>query len=87
MAIKTSEQITQEIIADESLGTWKQRIRAAVELDRQQRNLIEVLAEALDDREAHEAAQKVRDTDPDDDVWHNCYLGPLLDSLETDYLQ
>jgi len=56
----------------------------AVQLDRSRRNLVEVVAEALDEREARAAAQLVRDTDPDDDLWNN-YLGPMLDSLQEDY--
>lgn len=58
-------------------------VRYAVELDRAQRGLAEAVAEVLDDRGAHDAAQLVRDTDPDDDLWD--YLGPLLDDLQTDY--
>ena len=57
---------------------------AAIEADRAQRNLIECIAEALDDRGAKDAAQFVRDTDPDDDLWNN-YVGPMLDSIEDDY--
>lgn len=56
----------------------------AIEADRRQHDLIAAVAEALDDRGAHRAAQLVRDTDPDDDLWRN-YLGPMLDQLQTDY--
>lgn len=59
-------------------------VSKALEIDRKRRNLIEVVAEALDDRDAHAAAQLVRDTDPDDDLWKN-YLGPMLDGLQDDY--
>ena len=59
-------------------------IQEAIEADRAQRNLIECIAEALDDRGAKDAAQLVRDTDPDDDLWNN-YVGPMLDSIEDDY--
>lgn len=59
-------------------------VRYTVELDRRQRDLVEVISEALDDRGAQQAARLVRDTDPQDDLWNN-YLGPILDSLEDDY--
>lgn len=58
--------------------------RYTVELDRRQRDLVEVVSEALDERGAQQAARLVRDTDPQDDLWNN-YLGPMLDSLEEDY--
>ena len=57
---------------------------AAIIADRAQRDLVQVVADALDDRGAHAAAGLVRGTDPDDDLW-NCYLGPMLDQLQTDY--
>lgn len=56
----------------------------ALELDRARRGLTEAVAEVLEDRDAHAAAQLVRDTDPDDDLWTN-YFGPMLDELEADY--
>lgn len=59
-------------------------VREAVINDRKQRGLVEAVAEVLDDRDADEAAQLVRDTDPDDDLWKN-YFGPMLDELEADY--
>lgn len=59
-------------------------VNTAVELDRAQRGLVEAVAEVLDDRDAHAAAQLVRDTDPDDDLWKN-YFGPMLDELQADY--
>lgn len=59
-------------------------IASAVDRDRDQRGLVEAVAEVLDDRGATTAAQLVRDTDPDDDLWNN-YLGPMLDDLEADY--
>lgn len=80
----TPEQIAEKILTDESLGTWKQRIVAAIKAEAAQHNLIDEVARVLDDRNAHAAAQLVRDTDPDDDLWKN-YLGPMLDSLEDDY--
>ena len=46
--------------------------------------LIMAVADALDERDAHEAARLVRDTDPDDDIWNN-YVGPMLDELEEAY--
>lgn len=57
---------------------------AAIEADRAQRGIIAQVAEVLDDRGAHAAAQLVRDTDPDDDLWNN-YIGPMIDSIEDDY--
>lgn len=57
---------------------------AAIEADRAQRGIIAQVAEVLDDRGATAAAQLVRDTDPDDDLWNN-YIGPMLDSIEDDY--
>lgn len=59
-------------------------VREAVIIDRRQRGLVEAVAEVLDDRDAEQAAQLVRDTDPDDDLWKN-YFGPMLDELEDDY--
>lgn len=56
----------------------------AIEEDRKRRGLVEAVAEVLDDRDADAAAQLVRDTDPDDDLWKN-YFGPMLDELEADY--
>lgn len=46
--------------------------------------LIDAVAKALEDRGATAAAQLVRDTDPEDDLWNN-YIGPMLDELEDDY--
>lgn len=60
------------------------QIIEAIEADRAQRSLVTLVAEALDDRGATLAADLVRDTDPDDDLW-NCYIGPMLDSIEHDY--
>lgn len=57
---------------------------AAIEADRAQRGIIAEVVEVLDDRGAHAAAQLVRDTDPDDDLWNN-YIGPMIDSIEDDY--
>ena len=65
-------------------GSLHDLMVAAIEADRAQRDLIECIAEALDDRGAKDAAQLVRDTDPDDDLWNN-YVGPMLDSIEDDY--
>ncbi|MCI2958237.1 hypothetical protein MN032_11060 [Agromyces atrinae] len=59
-------------------------VAAAIKIDRAERDLIEVVAEVLDDRGATDAAALVRDTDPADDLWNN-YVGPMLDSLEEDY--
>lgn len=59
-------------------------VTASIELNRAQHNLIECIARALDNRGAKDAAQLVRDTDPDDDLWNN-YVGPMLDSIEDDY--
>lgn len=56
----------------------------AIERDRRQRGLVEVVAEVLEERSAHSAAELVRDTDPQDDLWNN-YLGPMLDGLQEDY--
>ena len=67
-----------------SVSYISEQIAAAIRADRAQRNLIECIAEALDDRGAEDAAQLVRDTDPDDDLWNN-YVGPMLDSIEDDY--
>lgn len=83
-AYLTPEQLTDKILEDESLGTWRERITAAIKAEAAQHNLIDEVARVLDDREAHAAAQLVRDTDPDDDLWSN-YIGPMLDSLEDDY--
>jgi hypothetical protein len=93
--IKNPEQVAKEILGDTDTTTmwsdresgWvtiKSQIAAAIEADRAQRNLIECIAEALDDRGAEGAAQLVRDTDPDDDLWNN-YVGPMLDEIEADY--
>lgn len=59
-------------------------IQTAIEADREQRTLNDAVAEVLDQRGADKAAQLVRDTDPDDDLWNN-YFGPMLDELELDY--
>lgn len=59
-------------------------ISAVIELDRAQRTLVDAVAEAIADRGSLAAAQLIRDTDPDDDLWSN-YLGPMLDRLEYDY--
>lgn len=58
--------------------------RYAIGLDRDQRDLVTVTAEVLDQRGANTAAELVRQTDPQDDLWNN-YLGPMLDELEGDY--
>lgn len=55
-----------------------------IETDRREHTLVDAVADALVERGAHAAAQLVRDTDPDDDLWNN-YLGPMLDQLEADY--
>lgn len=59
-------------------------IAEAIEADRAQRGIVALIAEAIDDRGSVEAAELVRDTDPDDDLWNN-YIGPMLDSIEADY--
>lgn len=48
------------------------------------RIIIDQIAEILDDRGAHAAAQLVRYTDPDGDLWNN-YISPMIDSIEDDY--
>lgn len=58
--------------------------RYAIGLDRDQRDLVTVIAEVLDQRGANAAAELVRQTDPQDDLWNN-YLDPMLDELEGDY--
>ena len=93
--MRTPEQIAAEILGNTDTttmwsdheGGWvtiESQMVAAIEADRAQRNIIECIAEALDDRGAKDAAQLVRDTDPDDDLWNN-YVGPMLDSIEDDY--
>ena len=47
-------------------------------------DLTEAVASVLDDRGAHQTAQLVRDTDPDDDLWNN-YFSPMIDQIESDY--
>lgn len=47
-------------------------------------DLTEAVTSVLDDRGAHQAAQLVRDTDPDDDLWNN-YFSPMIDQIESDY--
>lgn len=91
MSAKTPEQIADEVMCGEGKFNFGpaedvviQMIRDAIETDRAQRNLIEYIAKALEDRGAEDAAQLVRDTDPDDDLWNN-YVGPMLDSIEDDY--
>ena len=77
--------LSDSLLPDSPTGDDYRRVmRLAIEADRAQRNLIECIAEALDDRGAKDAAQLVRDTDPDDDLWNN-YVGPMLDSIEDDY--
>lgn len=56
-------------------------VRTAIELDRQQWDLTETVAEALDDRDAHPAAALVREPDLQDDPWNN-HLEPMLDRLQ-----
>lgn len=88
--MKTPEQIAEEV--DMPLSFFKLPVgeqleafaAAAIEADRAQRDIIAQVAEVLDDRGAHAAAQLVRDTDPDDDLWNN-YIGPMIDSIEGDY--
>lgn len=65
-------------------GNWRSLIIDAIEADRAQRGIVAQVAEALDGRGATAAAQLVRDTDPDDDLWNN-YIGPMIDSIEDDY--
>lgn len=93
--VNTPEQITRIVmVSPETSINWDaycpdaEQVQdiaiRAIEADRTQRGLIELVAEALDERNAGTAAQLVRDTDPDDDLWNN-YLGPMLDSLQHDY--
>lgn len=90
--MKTPEQIAADAFAAHDLESIRessteevfQMITEAIEADRAQRNIIAQVAEVLDDRGAHAAAQLVRDTDPDDDLWNN-YVGPMIDSVEDDY--
>lgn len=91
---KTPEQIADDVLAEDARSNWgmaipnRVKVRnllvAAIEADRAQRTLIDAVADALDGRGATAAAQLVRDTDPEDDLWNN-YLGPMLDALEEDY--
>lgn len=85
--MKTPEQIALDHVDDDGSDLAKSMVStivSAIEADRAQRTLVDAVAEVLDDRGAASAAQLVRDTDPDDDLWNN-YFGPMLDSLETDY--
>lgn len=85
--MKTPEQIALDHVDDDGSDLAKSMVStivSAIEADRAQRTLVDVVAEVLDDRGSAAAAQLVRDTDPDDDLWNN-YLGPMLDSLEDDY--
>lgn len=65
----------------------RRRAARMIDVDRYGRDLVEVIAEAIEQRpgeSAARAADLIRDTDPDDDLWNN-YIGPMLDSLEDDY--
>lgn len=92
MSMKTPEQIASQVVNDNTAPEeWSPvlmsevagLVAAGIEADRAQRNIIAQVAEVLDDRGAHAAAQLVRDTDPDDDLWNN-YIGPMIDSIEDD---
>lgn len=52
----------------------------------QGRVLVDAIATVLDNRDAHDAAQHVRDTGPSSNLW-DTYLTPMLDNLESDYTQ
>lgn len=93
---KTPEQIAHETL-DANLHMSNPDLRggydeadvlrliiAAIEADRAQRDIPAQIAGILDGRGARSAAQLVRDTDPDDDLWNN-YIGPMIDSIEDDY--
>jgi hypothetical protein len=90
--MKDAIEIAQQVLDAHAIrDDWRrtgaqvrQLIIEAVDLDREQHNMITALAAVLDDRDAHAAAQLVRDTDPDDDLWNN-YVGPMIDSVEDDY--
>lgn len=88
--MKTPEQIAAEIQPEfpghgiNNHRNIRSMIATGIKRDRAQRGIIAQVAEVLDDRGAHAAAQLVRDTDPDDDLWNN-YIGPMIDSIEDDY--
>lgn len=97
--MKTPEQIADEHIETWILGkTWgdpRQAIIAAIEADRAQRDIYELIAEALDERVANDlyddeqtertkkAAARFRGENGgwEDDLW-NKYIGPMLDDIE-----
>lgn len=84
--MKTPEQIAETIPLPRVIlpGKLQELMVTAINADRAQRDLVALIAETLDDRGATDAADLVRDTDPDDDLWNN-YIGPMLDSIEDDY--
>lgn len=70
-------------VEERSVGFIQTVIQQAIEADRAQRGIIEEIADVLDARGAAAAAQLVRDTDPDDDLWN--YISPMIDEIEDDY--
>src|SRR5699024_6464021 len=87
-AMKSPYQIAADMAYEYGLGTAGMHgvdlMESAIEADRAQRDIVALIAATLDDRGASDAADLVRDTDPDDDLW-NDYIGPMLDELEDDY--
>ncbi|QIK64542.1 hypothetical protein G7068_15965 [Leucobacter viscericola] len=88
MSIKTPEQIADEIFnTDISIGQDdKPIIIAAIERDRAQRDIYELIAEALDER-AHswgeempkDAAEAIRSGNHDD-IWSR-FIEPMLNKM------
>lgn len=90
--IKTPEQIAGEIadatrfrpITNADVAGVALR---AIEADRAQRTIVSLVADVIDARHAQHkspAADLVRNTDPDDDLWNN-YIIPMVESIEQDY--
>lgn len=97
--MKTIEQIARETVKNKPLaglnGPGYKRYTAAVteaiEADRKQRDIYELIAEALDERAENWdepsyalAAQNVRDGHEDDYIWDEI-IGPMLDAFENRY--
>ena len=100
MSTKTPEQIAQATLDNHAIKPhWNRNgkqiaelIAEAIEADRAQRDLCELIAEALDEREglsgdgeAAKAAAAVRCEGGYEDVIWDCFIGPMLDQLERVY--
>lgn len=71
-------------IAGDHLAMPDHEVIATYLGDNRAYTMIDLIADALNQRGSDVAAELVIDTDPDDDLWKN-YIGPMIDSIEADY--